>query len=99
MADGFLAAANRTAVADGRPVANIAFSNGGGIRTSIAGPGNRRHEKQTFDVLPFDNLIVTVPNITPQKLKDLMEWGVAARTPDESTATASSRRSAGSRSS
>ena len=39
VADGFLAAANRTAVADGRPVANVAFSNGGGIRTSIAGPG------------------------------------------------------------
>ena len=35
-------------------------------------------------MLPFDNVIVTVPNITPQKLKDLMEWGVAARTPDES---------------
>ena len=35
-------------------------------------------------MLPFDNLIVTVPNITPQKFKDLMEWGVAARTPDES---------------
>ena len=33
-------------------------------------------------MLPFDNLIVTVPNITPQKFKDLMEWGVAARTPD-----------------
>ena len=40
VADGFLAAANRTAAADGRPLANVAFSNGGGIRTSIAGPGN-----------------------------------------------------------
>ena len=29
-------------------------------------------------MLPFDNLIVTVPNVTPQKFKDLMEWGVAA---------------------
>ena len=34
-------AANRTAAADGRAVANVAFSNGGGIRTSIAGPGDR----------------------------------------------------------
>ena len=37
VADGFLAAVNRTAAADGRPVAKIAFSNGGGIRNSIAG--------------------------------------------------------------
>ena len=76
VADGFLAAVNRTAVADGRPVAKIAFSNGGGIRNSIAA-GNIT-EKSTFDVLPFDNVLVTVPNVTPQKLKDLMEWGVAA---------------------
>jgi 5'-nucleotidase len=76
VADGFLAAVNRTAVADGRPVAKIAFSNGGGIRTSIA--AGSITEKSTFDVLPFDNVLVTVPNVTPQKLKELMEWGVAA---------------------
>jgi 5'-nucleotidase len=78
VADGFLAGANRTAAADGRPLARIAFSNGGGIRTSIA--AGDITEKSTFDVLPFDNVLVTVPNVTPQKLKDLMEWGVAART-------------------
>jgi 5'-nucleotidase len=77
VADSFKAAANRTAAADGRPPANVAFSNGGGIRTSIAGPGNIT-EKSTFDVLPFDNVIVTVPNVTAAKLKELMEWGVAA---------------------
>ena len=76
VADGFLAAANRTAVADGRPVAKVAFSNGGGIRNSIAA-GNIT-EKSTFDVLPFDNVIVTVPNVSAQRFKDLMEWGVAS---------------------
>ena len=76
VADGFLAAANRTAVADGRPLAKVAFSNGGGIRNSIAA-GNIT-EAQTFNVLPFDNVIVTVPNVTRQQFKDLMEWGVAA---------------------
>ena len=81
VADGFLAAANRTAVADGRPVANVAFSNGGGIRTSIAA-GNIT-EKSTFDVLPFDNVIVTVPNVSPARFKELMEWGVAARAADD----------------
>ncbi len=64
VADGFRFAANRTAVEDGRPVAEIAFSNGGGIRTSIAGPAANINEKQTFDVLPFDNVIVTVPNVS-----------------------------------
>jgi 5'-nucleotidase len=76
VADGFLAGVNRTAVADGRPLAKVAFSNGGGIRTSIAA-GNIT-EKSTFDVLPFDNVLVTVPNITPARFKELMEWGVAA---------------------
>jgi 5'-nucleotidase len=77
VADGFRAAANRTAVADGRPLADVAFSNGGGIRTSIA--AGDVSEKQTFDVLPFDNVIVTVPGVTPAKLKELMEWGFAVR--------------------
>ena len=80
VADGFLAAANRTAVADGRPVANVAFSNGGGIRNSIQ--AGDISEQNTFDVLPFDNVIVTVPSVTPARLKELMEWGVAARTPN-----------------
>ena len=62
VADGFVAAANRTAAADGRPLAKVAFSNGGGIRNSIAA-GNIT-EAQTFNVLPFDNVIVTVPNVT-----------------------------------
>jgi 5'-nucleotidase len=63
-------------------VANVAFSNGGGIRTSIDGPAGGApnadiSEKQTFDVLPFDNVIVTVPNLPAARLKELMEWGVA----------------------
>jgi 5'-nucleotidase len=54
----------------------VAFSNGGGIRNSIVA-GNIT-EKSTFDVLPFDNVLVTVPDVTPARLKELMEWGVAA---------------------
>jgi len=76
VADGFLAAVNRTAVQDGRPLANVAFSNGGGIRTSI--PAGNITEKSTFDVLPFDNVLVTVPNVSRARFKELMEWGVAA---------------------
>lgn len=77
VADAFLFAANRTAAAENRAVANVAFSNGGGIRTSIAGPG-AINEKQTFDVLPFDNVIVTVPSVSAAHFKELMEWGVSS---------------------
>ena len=34
-------------------------------------------------MLPFDNVLVTVPNVTPARLKELMEWGVGARVADE----------------
>ena len=80
VADGFRAAANRTAAADGRPVANIAFSNGGGIRTSIAGRATSPRSS-TFDVLPFDNVIVTVPNVTRAKLQGADGVGRRPRCP------------------
>jgi 5'-nucleotidase len=76
VADAFLTGVNRTAAADGRPVAKVAFSNGGGIRNTIA--AGDITEKSTFDVLPFDNVLVTVPNVSPERFKELMEWGVAA---------------------
>ena len=93
VADGFLAAANRTAVADGRPVANVAFSNGGGIRTSIAGRATSPRSS-TFDVLPFDNVHGHGAERHPARFKELMEWGVG-RAADEPTAA--SRRSPASR--
>lgn len=76
VADGFRWAANQNAAADGRPVAQVAFSNGGGIRVSL--PAGNVTEQSTFDILPFSNFIATVPGVTPAKLKELMEWGVAA---------------------
>ena len=27
-------------------------------------------------MLPFDNVLVTVPNVSPARFKELMEWGV-----------------------
>jgi 5'-nucleotidase len=85
VADGFLYTLNRDAAAEGRPLADVAFSNGGGIRTNSlllgsatpAAPANVS-EAFTFDVLPFDNLLVTVPNVPRDRFKELMEFGVAA---------------------
>jgi 2',3'-cyclic-nucleotide 2'-phosphodiesterase (5'-nucleotidase family) len=84
VADGFLYTVNREAAAEGRPVADVAFSNGGGIRTNSlllatatpAAPANVS-EALTFDVLPFDNILVTVPNVSREQFKALMEHGVA----------------------
>jgi 5'-nucleotidase len=83
VADGFLYTVNREAAAEGRPLADVAFSNGGGIRTNslllggatVAAPANVS-EAFTFDVLPFDNLLVTVPSVSRTQFKALMEHGV-----------------------
>jgi 5'-nucleotidase/UDP-sugar diphosphatase len=85
VADGFLAAVNRTAVADGRPVAKVAFSNGGGIRTSIAA-GN------ITDSYPFNGLPQVAAGVPYQQslydyiVTDLGGAVTAARYPLNSTA-------------
>lgn len=76
VADGFRYATNKAQAADGGPIAQVAFSNGGGIRRSI--DAGNISEKSTFDVLPFDNTMVTVTGVTPARLKALMEHGVAS---------------------
>jgi 5'-nucleotidase/UDP-sugar diphosphatase len=85
VADGFLYTLNRDAAAEGRPLADVAFSNGGGIRTNSlllagatpAAPANIS-EALTFDILPFDNILVTVPGVSREQFKALMEHGVGA---------------------
>ncbi|RJP72623.1 MAG: type I secretion C-terminal target domain-containing protein [Comamonadaceae bacterium] len=60
--------------------AEVAIQNGGGIRTNIAGPGNVS-VGDTFNVLPFTNLVKTAPQMSAAQLKDLLEHSVAASTP------------------
>lgn len=60
--------------------ADVAIQNGGGIRTNIAGPGNVT-TGDTFNVLPFTNLVKRAPAMNAQQLKDLLEHSVAASTP------------------
>jgi 5'-nucleotidase / UDP-sugar diphosphatase len=70
-----------TATTNGVIAANglktVGLVNGGGIRTSIAGPGNVS-QKDTFGVLPFNNVISRVPDVSAAQLKELLEWGVAS---------------------
>lgn len=60
--------------------ADVAIQNGGGIRTNVAGPGNVS-VGDTFNVLPFTNLVKRAPVMNAVQLKDLMEHSVAASTP------------------
>jgi len=55
----------------------IAFTNGGGIRNdNIIGPGNLS-EKDTIDMLPFDNYVSVINGITALALKDALENAVS----------------------
>ena len=60
--------------------ANVAIQNGGGIRTNITGPGNVS-VGDTFNVLPFTNLVKRAPAMNATQLKDLLEHSVGAASP------------------
>lgn len=60
--------------------ADVAIQNGGGIRTSIAAPGNVS-VGDTFNILPFTNLVKRAPVMNAAQLKDLLEHSVAASSP------------------
>jgi 5'-nucleotidase len=61
----------------GTPIPTIAITNGGGIRNnSIIGPG-LISVLNTFDIAPFNNTAVVVPNVSPARLKQLLENCVA----------------------
>jgi len=52
----------------------VAIQNSGGIRASIAGPGNVT-EGDTFNVLTFTNLVKVAPVMNATQLKDILEHG------------------------
>lgn len=60
--------------------ADVSIQNGGGIRTNIAVSGNVS-VGDTFNILPFTNLVKRAPVMNAAQLKDLMEHSVAASNP------------------
>ncbi len=65
--------------------AQVAIQNGGGIRTTVAGPTSPATSRDvsvgdTFNVLPFTNLVKRAPAMTATQLKDLLEHSVATST-------------------
>lgn len=58
----------------------VAIQNGGGIRTNIANIGNVSIG-DTFNVLPFTNLVKRAPAVNAAQLKDLLEHGYGDTSP------------------
>ena len=59
---------------------DVAIQNGGGIRTNIAGPGNVS-VGDTFNVLPFTNLVKVALSMNATQLKDILEHAYSATSP------------------
>ena len=55
----------------------IALTNGGGIRNDNLLPAGPLSEKDTIDMLPFDNYVTVVGNVTVRALKDMLENAVS----------------------
>jgi 5'-nucleotidase len=91
VADSFVQAYTNRATAAGLPAAGtanplVAIQNGGGIRqgggttlpiTGVVGAINRGN---TFDLLPFDNRLVAVTNVSATDLKEIFERSCAVGT-------------------
>jgi 5'-nucleotidase len=61
--------------------ADVAIQNGGGIRTNIAAAGNVS-VGDTFNILPFTNLVKRAPSMNATQLKDLLEHAYALNGPN-----------------
>jgi 5'-nucleotidase len=73
MADSLLWQAQQLAGSFGQPVPDVALQNGGGIRNNNLLPAGPVTELTTFDIAPFDNKVVIVPNISRDQFKEIME--------------------------
>ncbi|MCP2332203.1 bifunctional metallophosphatase/5'-nucleotidase [Actinoalloteichus caeruleus] len=60
------------------PVPEVAIQNGGGIRNGTVIPAGPVSELNTFEVSPFGNFVSVVPDVPRDRLRQLLERGVAA---------------------
>jgi 2',3'-cyclic-nucleotide 2'-phosphodiesterase (5'-nucleotidase family) len=63
---------------------DVAIQNGGGIRTSISVPGNVTMG-DTFNILPFTNLVKRAPSMNATQLKDILEHAYSSTSATGST--------------
>lgn len=60
---------------------DVAIQNGGGIRVSIGAAGNFT-TGDTFNILPFTNLVKRAPAMNAAQLKDILEHSVSSASPN-----------------
>jgi len=78
IADAFLQQGTELAPLFGAPAPDVALANGGGIRNDdLRGPGDIT-ALDTFDILPFSNLLTIVPSVSREQFKAILENAVSA---------------------
>lgn len=78
VADAFLWAANKVAADFEVGLAQVAITNGGGIRNdNTYAAGSDISELNTFEILPFANFLTIVSELTPERFKIMMENAVS----------------------
>ena len=77
VADSLLAAGTELAPSFGAPAPTVAIQNGGGIRNDTLIPAGDITELDTFDILPFSNLVTIVADIPADQFKEIMENAVS----------------------
>ncbi|MCB2212338.1 5'-nucleotidase C-terminal domain-containing protein [bacterium] len=78
IADAMLAVAMDRYMDFGAPMPTVAFQNGGGIRNDAIISAGDISELNTFDILPFGNILSIVEDVDPMQFKAIMENHVAA---------------------
>ena len=70
--------ANEIALQRGIDTAEVGLANGGGIRNSVViAADDSITVRNTFDILPFGNLVTIVPGVTHAKFKEILENAVS----------------------
>ena len=77
IADSFLWQVNELAADFGLGEVDIALGNGGGIRNDSVIPAGDITEADTFDILPFSNILSVFEDIDANNLKDILENAVS----------------------
>jgi len=77
LADAQFHVATERAASFGVPAPDVALQNGGGIRNDSIIAAGPISELDTFDIAPFSNFVVIIPNIPREQFKEILENAVS----------------------
>ncbi len=77
VADAVLWNARSLASGFGSPLPDVGFVSGGGIRNDSVFPPGPVTELDTFDIVPFNDILTVVEDVSPAQLKVLLENAVS----------------------